>query len=148
MSLLIAPRSHRRFQRGYGMIRTLGAVLSVVVAVACNDSTAPPSECGASVSVTVGSGTAPVFNWTPTCRLFLVLVEDPITGGDQWGVESDSTNAIAPAVTYGTTPPGATKQLTLPTTLQAGHPYRVSVFRFTGPGHEDGLLIGQASFTP
>ena len=45
-------------------------------------------------------------------------------------------------------PPGANKQIMSPNALQVGHSYRVVVFRFTGPGHEDGVLIGQVTFTP
>jgi len=77
-----------------------------------------------------------------------VLVEDPANGEDQWGVESDSANAIASPITYGIVPKGATKQFRAPTALVAGHTYQVAVFRFTGPGHADGVIIGQASFTP
>jgi hypothetical protein len=105
-------------------------------------------ECAGAVSVAAGSGTTPVLTWSPACRLFLVLVEDPTGTGDQWGVLSDSSNAITPSVKYGTVPQGATKELVAPTPLQSGHEYRLSVFRFTGPGHEDGELIGQTAFTP
>jgi hypothetical protein len=108
--------------------------------------TAP--QCAGPVTLSVGGGTNPAFRWTPDCRLFLVLVEDPLNGEDQWGVESDSANGIGPPVTYGTVPAGATKELMSPTALQAGHAYRVDVFRFTGPGHEDGLIVGQQTFTP
>jgi hypothetical protein len=125
-------------------------MLGAVVA-ACGDSTGNDGvlACEGAVTVQVGSGTSPQISWTPVCRLFLVLVEDAGgMGGDQWAVESDSSNSIAPPVRYGTIPPGATDEITLPVTLQAGHAYRVNVFRFTGPGHEDGVLIGQANFTP
>ena len=128
----------------------LAVALGISVAVACGDGAGPASgsECTTAVTLTVGTGTTPVFGWTPACRLFLVLVEDTSGGFDQWGVESDSANGIAPPVTYGTIPPGASKQLTPPITLQAGHGYRVILFRFTGPGHEDGVLIAQKPFTP
>jgi hypothetical protein len=116
----------------------------------CNDGmdSSPLPECSAAVNLSVGSGTTPVLNWAPACRLFLVLVEDPTGTGDQWGVLSDSTNGIQPPVRYGMVPEGATKEVLPPTPLQSGHEYRLIVFRFTGPGHEDGELIGQATFTP
>jgi hypothetical protein len=108
----------------------------------------PVSACTGVVSISVGSGTVPALSWSPPCRLFLVLVEDPTGTGDQWGVLSDSSNGIAPPVHYGTVPEGATKELLPPVPLQAGHEYRLNVVRFTGPGHEDGEVIGQATFTP
>lgn len=116
----------------------------------CDDTTDPGTlpECGGAVSVAVGPGTTPAITWSPACRLFLVLVEDPNGTGDQWGVLSDSSNAITPSVTYGTVPQGATKELVPPSPLQGGHEYRLSGFRFTGPGHEDGEVIGQTAFTP
>ena len=105
-------------------------------------------DCTGAVTPTLGAGLTLVIRWTPACRLFLVLVEDPTAGTDQWGVLSDSTNGIAPPVTYGTLPAGATKELTPPVNLQTGHVYRLGVFRFTGPGHEEGVLAGQVTFTP
>lgn len=118
--------------------------------LACNDATDSGTlpQCAGAVSVAVGSGTTPAVTWSPACRLFLVLIEDPTGTGDQWGILSDSSNAITAPVQYGTVPPGATKELLAPTPLQSGHEYRVSVFRFVGPGHEDGELIGQKAFTP
>jgi hypothetical protein len=114
------------------------------------DSTDPDTlpECAGAVSLAVGPGTTPALSWSPACRLFLVLVEDPTGSGDQWGVPSDSSNAIPPPMQYGMVPEGATKEMLPATPLQAGHEYRVTVFRFTGPGHEDGEVIGQATFAP
>jgi hypothetical protein len=128
--------------------RSFLCVAAVLVCVSgCGDSGTAP-DCAGAVNLSVGSGTTPQFRWTPTCRLFLVLVEDPATGDDQWAVDSDSSNAIDSPVTYGTIPKGATKQSQAPVALQAGHTYQVYVFRFTGPGHEDGVLIAQQPFTP
>ena len=84
------------------------------------------------------AGLTPVIRWTPACRLFLVLVEDPTAGTDQWGVLSDSTNGIAPPVTYGTLPAGATKELTPPVNLQTGHVYRLGVFGSPAQGMRRG----------
>jgi hypothetical protein len=78
--------------------------------------------------------------------LFFLLVEED-SGGDQWSVITDSTNAIAPPVTYGVVPPGATVNFP-PAILVAGTSYEVLVFRWTGPGRQDGALIGSKIFTP
>ena len=127
-----------------------GLIAIALVSLACDDAMGPGTlpECSGPVTVAVGTGTLPILRWTPACRLFLVLVEDPGSGGDQWGVLSDSSNSIAPPVTYGTSPAGATKELLPPAVLQHGHVYHLSVFRFTGPGHEDGVVIRQTDFTP
>ena len=126
----------------------LAAVAAFVAG--CDDTTGPGTlpECVGPVNLVVEPSPTPVIRWTPACRVFLVLVEDPGGDGDEWGVLSDSSNAIAPPVTYGIVPHGASKELGSPMPLQAGHEYHVGVRRFTGPGHEDGELIGQTTFTP
>jgi hypothetical protein len=136
--------------RYLGPIPLAVAALAGLLIEACSDSAGPGAtpECAGPVVLTATHSTTPVFTWTPVCKLFLVLVEDSTTGQDQWSVESDSSNAIKPSVTYGVLPPGTTKQLTAPTTLQSGQTYRADLFRFTGPGHEDGVLIAQLIFTP
>ena len=133
-----------------GSFLPLFLLAGLAVSAGCSDSTSEATlpECTGTVAPTIGAGLTPVIRWTPACRLFLVLVEDPTGGTDQWGVLSDSTNGIAPPVTYGTLPAGATKELTPPNNLQTGHAYRLDVLRFTGPGHEDGVLAGQVTFTP
>ena len=57
------------------------------------------------------------------------------------------SNEIVPPVTYGVVPEGAT-ELTAPTALVAGVIYDVILFRFTGPGDDDGELIVIQTFTP
>lgn len=116
----------------------------------CSDGNDPDTlpECTGAVSLSVGAGATPAISWSPACRLFLVLVEDPTGTGDQWGVLSDSSNAIVPPVRYGTMPPGATRELLPAAPLQPGHEYQLTVFRFTGPEHEDGQVIGQTTFAP
>lgn len=61
---------------------------------------------------------------------------------------SDRSNGISPPVRDGTVPAGATKEAQPPEALQPGHEYQLTVFRFTGPGHEDGEVIGQITFVP
>lgn len=122
---------------------------TAAVLAACSDSTgvgsgAPP--CPDSVNVSVTGGTTPTFSWTPACRVFFLNVELP-GGADQWNVISDSANAIAPPVTYGTVPLGAVGTPGA-TPLSVGTSYTVYLFRWTGPGAQDGVLVGSKSFTP
>ena len=123
--------------------------IAVVAALACSSDPAGPDtslpECTGPVTVEVSSGTSPTFDWSPECRLFLVLVELGAT--DQWIVVSEGENAIAPPVRYGVVPDGAVEQeLAIP--LVAGQAYDVNLFRWTGPGGEDGELIASRDFTP
>lgn len=120
---------------------------SLLVGLACSDSAGPSDQtpCVANVTVSVSSGTNPSISWSPACRLFLVLVEG--AQGDEWGAISDGTNAIATPVRYGVVPAGAT-ELTPPTALSVGTQYTVFVYRWVGPGQQDGTLIGQRVFTP
>jgi hypothetical protein len=98
------------------------------------------------VTITVSSGASPSFSWTPACRLFFVNVELGAT--DQWSIISDSTNAIAPPVRYGVVPAGAEQSSAEITPLQAGQTYDVNLFYWSGPGAQDGTLIGSRDFTP
>jgi hypothetical protein len=127
--------------------RTLCALVSLLPGLACSDSIGPSDQpaCAGNVTVAVSNGTMPSFSWSPACKLFLVLVEE--AQSDQWGTISNGTNAIATPVRYGVVPAGAT-ELTPPTSLTPGTPYVVSVYRWVGPGQQDGTLIGQQAFTP
>ena len=128
--------------------RAIGLVMLFLCGCSKDDPISPVSEtCTGPVQVSVASGTMPAFTWTPACSLFLVLVEPDSSGADQWSVISDSTNAISPPVTYGVIPPGA-RELDPPTPLVSGVTYEVFVFRWTGPGKQDGVLVGQRKFTP
>jgi hypothetical protein len=130
------------------MSRTLIALGFLLPSLACSsDSNGPSGQatCAGNVTVTVSNSTTPSISWTPACRLFFVLVEE--AQGDVWGAISDGTNAIETPVQYGVVPAGATEQ-TPPAALVAGTPYTVSVFRWEGPGLQDGVLIGQLTFTP
>ena len=133
---------------GAALRRLLCAV--ALLGVGCSDSggpTEPLSDCTGQVSITVSSGTTPTISWTPACRLSLVLVEPVNSGDDLWVIGTDSANAIAPPIVYGVTPPGA-RQIWGPTTLVTGQGYGVYVFRWTGPGKQDGVPNGQRTFTP
>ena len=131
---------------------TVFVLLFFVISSCSDDDPASPRQqtplaaCSGPVTVVVGSGTTPTFSWSPACSLFLLLVEDN-SGADQWSVITDSTNAIAPPVTYGVVPPGATGDFP-PATLVSGTSYEVSVFKSTGRGKQDVELRGSKVFTP
>jgi len=94
------------------------------------------------VNVTVGTGITPSFTWTPSCRVFAVLVEDN-SGGDQWYL-TKTTTGIAPGVVYGMVPQGAVQDRA-PTPLQRGSSYIVILF---GTAADDFQQIAQRVFTP
>jgi hypothetical protein len=107
----------------------------------------PLPECTGDVSIQVSTGTQPTFSWTPACRLFFLNVEPATSGGDLWPVISRGANRIAPGVKYGVVPAGA-EQLQAPVPLVAGQSYKVALARYTGPGADDGVLVGVETFTP
>ncbi|UCC74268.1 MAG: hypothetical protein JSV86_06835 [Gemmatimonadota bacterium] len=124
---------------------TLALGLAYVALLACDDSTTPEDlpECTSQVTVSVSSGTAPRFSWTPVCRVGFVIVEE--NGSDVWLVISPESNEIAPPVTYGVVPPGAT-ELEPPAALVAGTTYDVGLRRFIGDDYVE--LVGYQEFTP
>ena len=124
------------------------AVLSCTPTACSSDPTSPAGplpECTGPVSIEVSSGTSPTIDWSPACRLFFLIVE--LGAEDYWLVITDGANAIAPPVRYGVLPAGA-RQRDPATPLEAGQTYDVNVGRWTGPGPEDGVLIGSEFFTP
>ena len=127
-----------------------GLAAVVAAGIACSDNspgtTGPLPECTGAVTVAVSSGTTPTFTWAPSYRLFFVLVEPAQSGADLWSVGSDGTNAIRPPVIYGTVPNGA-RELQSVTPLVTGATYDVYVYRWTGPGTQDGVLAGSKAFT-
>jgi len=141
--MLAAPSSGGRQARF-----CFAVVVSLTLGCA-DDSTGSAAlpECTGPVTVTVGAGTSPQFSWSPACRLFFVIVEPAASGQDLWSVITEGTNAISSPVLYGTVPPGA-QELDPPTPLVAGTAYKVAVARYTGPGPQDGAIIGMQTFTP
>jgi len=129
-------------------VRRRSAALGLCLAACSSDPTSPGGplpECTGPVTIEVSSGTSPSFDWSPACRLFFLIVE--LGADDQWLVITDGANAIAPPVLYGVLPAGARRRdPAIP--LEAGRTYDVNVARWTGPGAEDGVLIGSRDFTP
>lgn len=122
--------------------------LCMALAACSSDPTSPGGplpECSGPVTIEVSDGTSPTFDWNPRCRLFFLGVE--LGAEDQWLVITDGANAIAPPVRYGVLPAGA-RQREPAIALEAGRTYDVNLGRWTGPGAEDGVLIGTEFFTP
>lgn len=148
LAIALTWRAVARHAGGGMSNRTTWAMMLLLCGCSEDNPISPtPEDCTGPVQVSVSSGATPTFAWTPLCSLFFVLVEPESSGADQWGVISDSTNAISPPVVYGVVPPGA-RELTPPEALVSGITYEVLVFRWTGPGEEDGELVGQQKFTP
>ena len=124
----------------------LAVAAAGLAALSCT-STTPVTACRAGLGVAISvSGNPPRFGWSPACFAFRLEVEDS-AATTLWSVQAgDSLNVIAPGVTYGTMPAGATKQGVAPVALQAGHLYEVGVFRYAGPPLDSAELVGAASF--
>lgn len=121
--------------------------LTTALMACSNDSTGPGEvpECTDQVSVSVSAGTEPTFSWAPACRGFLLLVEEGAT--DVWSVITLGSNDLAPPITYGVVPAGAT-ELEDPAPLLEGTTYQVIIGRDTGPGDDDGEIVAIQEFTP
>ena len=89
-----------------------------------------------SITVTVGTGTAPTYTWTGGNAKEVSITKGTLKA---WAV-SCSTDCLASPVTHGTTPAGSTASGTS-TVLTAGTSYTVTVTRSTG-------ATGTKTFTP
>jgi hypothetical protein len=65
---------------------------------------------------------------------------------ERWFVAAASPTGIAPGVTYGTVPTGASELGKPAAPLVAGRTYAVTVFRATAD--DDAVTAGQTTFTP
>lgn len=104
-------------------VAAAGLAMSIITG-ACGDGKNPTgitTPCTGNVTVSVSSGTTPVFTWTPQCVIDHLLVEPTASGiGDRW---SFTGNATSP-VTYGVLPAGA-HQTGPAQPLFSGSEYRV-----------------------
>ena len=106
------------------------AVVAALLAV-CEDDPAGVRQdeqgvdCGdevASVAVTVSGGANPVIDWSPRCRVTLLLMEEG--AHDVWSLRGDEgENDVEPPVTYDVVPQGLTGPEAEP--LLTGHTYEV-----------------------
>lgn len=106
----------------------------------------PTSTCTWPAEVSVSPGVSPTFSWTPPCNMWRVIVRADTTGEEHWRLISFSRNTISPPVTFGNHVSGASSYTGAP--LTPGQPYVISLYRWTGPGPEDGEVVGQRTFKP
>ncbi len=133
--------------RRSSFIATSLAAVAGLAALSCSSSE-PVTACksGPGVVVSASAANPPRFAWSPACFAFRLEVEDS-AATTLWSVQAgDTLNAIAPGVTYGVMPQGATQQNIAPVPLQSGHLYEVGVFRYAGPPPDSAELIGATSF--
>ena len=118
---------------------SVGLILSVL---GCGDPAGPDQEActdqTGTVSVTVTAGLTPSFNWSPACKVAVLLIEEDAS--DMWGISSDeatwanpaAANVIGPPIAYGSSHSGTTaSQAPLP--LVSGHTYEVVLWRAVSP---------------
>jgi hypothetical protein len=129
----------------YPMLASLALVLA-----SCGDSTKPGGGgCDFPPAITVGSGTAPTFDWSPSCTVSVVEVVD-LNESDpsaqiKWHVFAEQ-NIIRPPVSYGSTPAGAI-QGTPPAALLTGGRYSVILF-VQDPVTGSSFNMGSQQFEP
>lgn len=103
-------------------------------------------ECTGPVTARVTVGSEVVFSWSPDCALAGILVEPGDSGADQWMIMSEGANALESPVTYGVVPDGA-REIHAAEQLVVGQEYDLYLFRWTGPGPQDAVQAGTATFT-
>jgi hypothetical protein len=145
--------------------RIISALAAALLAAGCSDSSSGPKDtaCKAetsSVDATVQAGSSVIFDWTPSCPVALLLVEQD--GGDQWVIaapnfsetSTESANVIARPVTYGQVPAGA-EENTPAAQLVVGQSYTLVLWRMVPPGSnvqcqqrfQNACLIAVKAFT-
>jgi len=120
------------------------AIFTMISACSSSSPTEPTAiaACTGNVTVSISSGTAPTFTWSPSCNVFAVLVEDDAS--DQWYLVKQG-DGIAPGVRYGVVPQGAVQEsAAIP--LRTGVLY--DVILFSGTTMNDMKIIALRTFTP
>lgn len=126
--------------------RTLALVLGAGLLAACDADPSgigrdePVIDCGpdvTSVAVTVSGGLTPGIDWSPRCRVSLLLIEEE--AHDMWSLRGgEEENRVAPPITYGVTPNGLSGGPAEP--LVSGHTYEVILWH-VGPNTERLLAV-------
>jgi len=126
-------------------------VIGLLLVMACSDDTdvigpGELSECTAIESITVTTNPDLSFSWAPNCRLMGWNIEPTGSGEDQWLVFSEGSNSIEPPIIYGVVPDGA-REIHAAEVLVPGLEYDLYLFKWIGPGDQDGVIIKSKSFT-
>ena len=128
----------------------LGLILILIPVLACSDDepaapvTAP--VCSDPVTATVSTDPDVTFSWSPDCRLMGWLIEPANSGSDVWLVLHEGSNSIEPPITYGVVPAGA-REIQEAQDLIPGMEYKLILWKWTGPGDQDGIPIETVNFT-
>ena len=132
------------------MIARCVAVVAVIacLSLGCSGVDGPSNlqPCEGPVTVSVSSGTAPLFSWSPQCLAGQVIVGLPSGFANFWiATGSGGSNTLRPPIRYGVPPD--TAALGTPQ-LEVGSSYRVVVLRATGDTTAPFTSIGTADFVP
>lgn len=121
-----------------------------LLAGACgDDDTTQPVACTddvTEVDATIRTGADVVFDWSPSCAVALLLVEEGAS--DRWsiGAPDGESNVVIPPVTYGAVPAGA-EETNPAVPLQPGVTYELVLWRLDPATGAERLLTVQ-EFTP
>jgi hypothetical protein len=116
----------------------LAVAMGAVVQVNCSSS---DEACSGRVQIRAGSGTTPVFDWSPQCGVWGVTVTAP---GNvlAWSViMTDVYKTMLPPIQYGSTPPGAFAR-TDANQLSPGTTYTITL------SINGGTPVGTLNFAP
>ncbi len=137
-------------------MRFLAAALVIVTGNEFSCS-APPtavtfSQCsGTKVIVNVATGPVPIYSWSPSCSVSVLMVSPASGGAALWTVSGNSSteNPIASGVRYGRTPAQA-RTVAGPAPLERGVTYRIAVSRLVCDQGAFCMLepAGEALFVP
>jgi hypothetical protein len=124
--------------------------LALSLTSACTDDSTGPAlvpECTGPLSISVATSPEVSFSWSPDCRLTGWNIEPVGLGNDMWLVLWEGGNEITPPVTYGVVPAGA-REIHPAEVLVSGTEYNLILFKWTGPGLQDGEILDTIHFTP
>jgi hypothetical protein len=97
------------------------------------------------IKISVSSGMAPTFSWTPDSAIGRLVVEED--GKEVWGSETEGTNTYRSPIRYGVHPPDAIEPEDA-NPLVAGQTYKISLFRWIDVANDEFQLVGAQEFTP
>jgi hypothetical protein len=122
-------------------------VILAFALISCDGASGTSALCDTSVAVSVASGAAPQFSWTPAClveRLNVFENRAPSVGGPRliWGIERAA--GLAPPVRYGQTPGGAQVLLPPEPLASGGAQYLVEVSMSEPVGNS--TIVGATTF--
>jgi hypothetical protein len=129
------------------VLLTVSAFIALVM-LACRDSSAPAPApgltlCAVPLTVSVTSGTTPVYRWTPPCGATYLEVTSPDRQHVFWIVRGD-TGKFGPGVQYGVAPSAFTTRFgPLPLTVGASYLVRIGIM----VDEDSFFTFGEGSFT-